>query len=146
MKKKERNLVLLSYFILYIVHFVIIPMIVQVPRQWYMLLVTTVIMTLFCAKVISDKIEYWFLGILLYVILIIMYYPNKGYGMNVASLTSIPTDYKFISIFTESFSVFDVWGFAVIIIFVFGCQLIIWTIIKILKYLIKKIKTTDNEK
>jgi hypothetical protein len=103
-------------------------------------------MTLFCAKVISDKIEYWFLGILLYVILIIMYYPNKGYGMNVASLTSIPTDYKFISIFTESFSVFDVWGFAVIIIFVFGCQLIIWTIIKILKYLIKKIKTTDNEK
>ncbi|MDR2939625.1 MAG: hypothetical protein LBV08_04815 [Clostridiales bacterium] len=146
MKKKEFYLILVNYFVLYIFHFIVIPSIARGVIQWYINIPITVIAAVCCAIFISDEIKYWVIGILFYSVLILIYYPNGAYGMNTSFFGSIYTDYKFVSIFTESFSVFDDWGYYFITIFFLCCQLMLWVVIKILKFIIKKIKSMDNKK
>ncbi|AEV69935.1 hypothetical protein [Acetivibrio clariflavus] len=133
--------VLLSDFILYVLQFLIIPLLYSKVfgrrnEATAVLCITTVIITLIAMIAFSDKMRFWLLGLVFYTALIFLYSPGDAYGIG---LLGIDLD--------GSHSYYDpsarYIGITVVVILVLLMQLSVWCFVKLLKlikFIIGKLK------
>ncbi len=133
--------VLLSYFILYVLQFLIIPLFYDEiigggNEATAVLCITTVIITLIGMIAFSDKLRFWLLGLLFYTALIFLYTPEGAYGIGMWGIDLDGTHSHY-----EPSARYIV--ITVVVILVLLIQLSVWCFVKLLKlikFIIRKLK------
>ncbi len=132
--------VLLSYFILYVLQFLIFPLFCDVigkgTRPIAVLCITTVIITLIGMTAFSDKMRFWLLGLIFYTTLFFLYAPEGAYGVGLRGL-DLDGMHSYYDYSTRYI------GIAIVVIWVLILQLLVWCFVKLLKlikFIVGKLK------
>jgi len=133
--------VLLSDFILYVLQFLIIPLLYSKVfgrrnEATAVLCITTVIITLIAMIAFSDKMRFWLLGLIFYTTLIFLYAPEGAYGVGLRGL-DLDGMHSYYDYSTRYI------GIAIVVIWVLILQLLVWCFVKLLKlikFIVGKLK------
>ena len=131
--RKELLLVAASDIALYLIQFIIVPLIYSnvIGRSnegIVVIIISTAIVTIIGMIVLSNKLRFWLVSIVLFALLIILYSPKGAYGIGVTGidLDGLHSHYDVSARFL---------GISIIIGLVLFTQFAIWCIIKLVLHL-----------
>ncbi len=134
MKKNISIKIIIIMVLLYIIDFVLVPLIYPCWVNAEIILFPSLLIAFFVGMImISNKLRYWFLGDILYIILVYIYHGRGLYGIGMVgmNLDGAHASYRKDAV---------PFGIAILAIIVIIVQLVVWFIIKICKYILKRRK------
>ncbi|HHV29335.1 hypothetical protein [Acetivibrio mesophilus] len=135
--RKALLMVVLSDLVLYVLQFLIIPLIYdnvigRGNEAIAVLCITTVLITAAGMIVFSDKLRFWLLGALVYALLITLYSPEGAYGIGISGI-----DLDGLHSYYDASKRY--FGIALVVILVTFLQLLVWCLVKLSKVIIGKL-------